>query len=183
MDYLSHNIGVNLKRIRKARGFSLDMVSEQTGVSKSMLAQIEKKTANPSIGVIGKIISGLRIDFNDLIGTPPAESYLVEIDALEPSKEEEGQYRVWTCIPITENDFLEIYKIEIEAGKEYSTGSHGEKTKEYIIVSKGEVTICLSEGKHLVKADQVFRFDSDQDHIYRNHTDQTISFYVVFLAI
>ena len=66
MDYLSHNIAINLKRIRKAKGMSLDVVSEQTGVSKSMLATIEKGDANPSIGVLGKIMSGLRIDLQDL---------------------------------------------------------------------------------------------------------------------
>ena len=38
MDYLSNNVAVNLKRTRQARGMSLDQVSEQTGVSKSMLA-------------------------------------------------------------------------------------------------------------------------------------------------
>ena len=40
--YLSHNVAVNLKRIRTSKGMSLDVLSEQTGVSKSMLAQIEK---------------------------------------------------------------------------------------------------------------------------------------------
>ena len=40
LDYLSHNIASNLNRIRKAKGMSLDVVAEQTGVSKSMLAQI-----------------------------------------------------------------------------------------------------------------------------------------------
>lgn len=59
MDYLSHNVSENLKRIRQSKGMSLDQVAEQTGVSKSMLAQIEKGTANPSIGVLGKITSGL----------------------------------------------------------------------------------------------------------------------------
>ena len=49
--YLSHNVAVNLKRIRTSKGMSLDVLSEQTGVSKSMLAQIEKGTANPSLGV------------------------------------------------------------------------------------------------------------------------------------
>ena len=49
MDYLSHNIAVNLKRIRHFKGMSLDVVSEQTGVSKSMLAQIEKGGAKHSI--------------------------------------------------------------------------------------------------------------------------------------
>ena len=71
MDYLSHNIAVNLKRIRTSKGMSLDVVAEQTGVSKSMLAQIERGTANPSIGVLGKIVSGLRLSFDELIQTPP----------------------------------------------------------------------------------------------------------------
>ena len=66
MDYLSHNIAINLKRIRKAKAMSLDVVAEQTGVSKSMLATIEKGDANPSIGVLGKIMSGLRVDLQDL---------------------------------------------------------------------------------------------------------------------
>lgn len=57
MDYLVHNIAINLNHIRKAKGMSLDVVAEQTGVSKSMLAAIEKGAANPSIGVLGKIMS------------------------------------------------------------------------------------------------------------------------------
>lgn len=57
MDYLLHNIASNLNHIRKAKGMSLDVVAEQTGVSKSMLAAIEKGAANPSIGVLGKIMS------------------------------------------------------------------------------------------------------------------------------
>lgn len=42
MDYLSYNVAVNLKQIRLSKGMSLGEVAEQTGVSKSMLAQIEK---------------------------------------------------------------------------------------------------------------------------------------------
>ena len=57
MDYLVHNIAINLNHIRKAKGMSLDAVAEQTGVSKSMLAAIEKGAANPSIGVLVKIMS------------------------------------------------------------------------------------------------------------------------------
>ena len=59
MDYLSKNVAANLKRIRKSKCMSLDQAAEQTGVSKSMLAQIERGTANPSLGVLGKITSSL----------------------------------------------------------------------------------------------------------------------------
>ena len=50
MDYLTENVAVNLKRIRQSKGMSLDQASEQTGVSKSMLSQIEKQF--PSVNLI-----------------------------------------------------------------------------------------------------------------------------------
>lgn len=90
MDYLTENVAVNLKRIRQSKGMSLDQVSEQTGVSKSMLSQIEKGTANLSLGVLGKITSGLRIEFQELIATPLVDSYLVTPENLVPTKELEG---------------------------------------------------------------------------------------------
>lgn len=77
MDYLSKNVVANLKRIRKSKCMSLDQVAEQTGVSKSMLAQIERGTANPSLGVLGKITSGLRIEFQELIQPPREDCRLV----------------------------------------------------------------------------------------------------------
>ena len=42
MNQLDKNIAANLKRIRKSRNMSLDMLEEKTGVSKSMLGQIER---------------------------------------------------------------------------------------------------------------------------------------------
>lgn len=39
---MQYIIGSNLAQIRKTRGLSLDKVAELTGVSKGMLAQIEK---------------------------------------------------------------------------------------------------------------------------------------------
>ena len=86
MDYLSNNVAVNLKRIRKSKSMSLDQVSEQTGVSKSMLAQIERGTANPSLGVLGKITSGLRIEFQELIQPPRVDCCLVTPAELVPTK-------------------------------------------------------------------------------------------------
>lgn len=55
MDYLSHNVAVNLKQIRQSKGMSLGEVAEQTGVSKSMLAQIEKGTANPLLAYLERL--------------------------------------------------------------------------------------------------------------------------------
>ena len=168
MDYVTHNIAMNLNRIRKSKGMSLDTVAEQTGVSKSMLAQIEKGTANPSIGVLGKIVSGLRITFDDLLQTPVMDSYLVHIKNLVPTKEIPGQYRVMTCFPIEDNYQVEIYRIEIAPGGTYISGGHGERTREYISVLMGDLTIETKGKTEPVSVEDSYRFESDSEHCYRN---------------
>ena len=181
MDYLSHNVAVNLKRIRTSKAMSLDVAAEQTGVSKSMLAQIERGGANPSLGVLGKIASGLRISFQELIEAPPMDSCLVRVEDTIPTKELEGQYRVWTCFPYEDNKVVEIYRIEIEPGAVYVSGGHGEKTREYISVLKGEVVSECNGEKHVVTPADVFRFEADQTHRYYNITKERICFMCIFL--
>ena len=181
MDYLSHNVAVNLKQIRLSKGMSLGEVAEQTGVSKSMLAQIEKGTANPSLGVLGKITSGLRIEFQTLIDPPREDFCLVSPKEIFPTKELEGQYKVWTCFPYEDSHSVEVYRIDIEPGGVYMSGSHGEKTREYISVLQGEVTVEAEGVSHLVTAEDVLRFETDQIHTYRNNGKGKAVFSVTFL--
>ena len=67
MTQLDKNIAFNLKRIRKSKNMSLDMLAERTGVSKSMLGQIERGVSNPTVSTIGKIVDGLKVPFEQLI--------------------------------------------------------------------------------------------------------------------
>lgn len=181
MDYLSHNIALNLNRIRRAKGMSLDMVAEQTGVSKSMLAQIENGKANPSIGVLGRITSGLRIDFNDLINPPVTDTILVRIADTAPTKEVLGQYTVKTCFPFQDNHHVEIYHIQIEPNGVYVAGNHGERTREYLAVQKGTLHLELENSKHIIHTDEVFRFESSQKHRYCNNGSEPCVFMCFFL--
>ncbi len=43
MDYLSHNVSENLKRLRQSKGMSLDQVAEQTGVSKVCWRRLKRE--------------------------------------------------------------------------------------------------------------------------------------------
>ena len=108
--------GKSEKKFENQKCMSLDQAAEQTGVSKSMLAQIERGTANPSLGVLGKITSGLRVEFQELIQPPRVDCCLVTPEELLPTKELEGQYRVWTCLPYEDTRLIEVYRIEVEPG-------------------------------------------------------------------
>ena len=181
MEYLSNNIAKNLYRIRTSRGWSLDAAAEQTGVSKGMLYQIEQGNANPSINVLGKIASGLRIEFTELIASPPEDSYLVKIDEVFPIKESE-KYTVKTCFPYEDNKKIELYHIEILPGGVYHSGGHGAGTREYISVIEGVLTVDTGREIQEIRTNEIFRFNCEEEHKYINNRENKTAFICFFIV-
>jgi len=52
LENLNETVAKNLKSIREEKKLSLDKVAELTGVSKSMLGQIERGESNPTITTV-----------------------------------------------------------------------------------------------------------------------------------
>lgn len=181
MDYLSKNISINLKKIRMGKKMSLDDVAEQTGVSKSMLGQIERGDSNPTISTIGKIVSGLRVTVDDLISAPTHETYLVSKEKLTPAKEITGQYAVYNYFPFDKNREFEIYGITIQPDGIYQSGSHGERTTEYLVVNSGVLTLKVGDDFYDVKAGDAIRFESDKEHHYINNGREVVNFNTFFV--
>ncbi|HCL78549.1 MAG TPA: hypothetical protein DIC53_01115, partial [Synergistaceae bacterium] len=63
-------VAENLKRIRSDRKLSLDGLAALTGVSKSMLGQIERGESSPTLQTVWKIANGLRISLTELTDAP-----------------------------------------------------------------------------------------------------------------
>lgn len=66
LDKFSFIIAENLKRFRDERKLSLDNVSKLSGVSKSMLGQIERGEANPTVSTVWKIANVLKYHLQNL---------------------------------------------------------------------------------------------------------------------
>ena len=49
------DVGANIRRIRREQGLTLETLSEKSGVSKSMLSQIEGDKVNPTLATVWKI--------------------------------------------------------------------------------------------------------------------------------
>jgi transcriptional regulator with XRE-family HTH domain len=180
MDYINKNISINLKKIRIAKNLSLDETAEQTGVSKSMLAQIERGDANPSIGCLGKIISGLRVELNELTESPRQEIFHIAREKMLPTKEVEGQYSIYTYFPYERGRQFEIYGMDIYPNGIYYSGSHGENTVEYITIATGILILKVRGKKYRLQPGDAFRFDSDIDHWYGNEGKETVRLTSVF---
>ena len=181
MDYLSKNISVNLKKIRQGKKMSLDDASEQTGISKSMLGQIERGDSNPTISTIAKIVSGLHITIDDLIVSPSHNTYVVNKEKMTPAKEIAGQYAIYNYFPFDEKRNFEIYSVIIQPNGIYQSGSHGEKSSEYIMVTSGTLTLKIEDEFYEVETGNAIRFDSNKEHRYINNGKSPLEFIIHFV--
>src|SRR4051812_40149988 len=75
-------VGATLQRLRLERGLTLEDLSRIAGVSKSMLSQVEREKANPTIAITWRLANALGVGIGELLAS---ESKQIEpIRMLEP---------------------------------------------------------------------------------------------------
>ncbi|MDO9592531.1 MAG: helix-turn-helix transcriptional regulator, partial [Erysipelotrichaceae bacterium] len=116
MDYLNSVISENLKRFREERKLSLDNVAKLSGVSKSMLGQIERGEVNPTVSTVWKISNGLKISFTQLMSRPEVDIELVDREEIQLLSEDNGRFRNYPVFPFDSTRRFEMYSLEIDGG-------------------------------------------------------------------
>ena len=75
-------IGINIKKYRELKDYSLSDLAEKAGVSKAFLWEIEQgNSKRPGAEVLFKIATALNVTIADLMGKRPPQ---VEQDKIEP---------------------------------------------------------------------------------------------------
>lgn len=168
MNQLDKNIAANLKRIRKSKNLSLDALSEKTGVSKSMLGQIERGESNPTVATIAKIVDGIRISFEELLYPRQEEILIIDNDKMPLLRAEEGAYQVRLVFPHDRHRNFEVYEMKIEPGGGCTCFWQEENSSEYILVVQGVLTLKTTDGTYEVAANHAVKLDAAREHSYHN---------------
>ncbi|MGG2090748.1 helix-turn-helix domain-containing protein [Priestia aryabhattai] len=168
MEEINLIIAKNLKGFRESKKLSLERVSELTGVSKTMIGQIERGESSPTITTIWKIANGLKISFTSLINDPQPDTKIISKDEIQILSEDNGKYRVYPYFPFEDDRRFEVYSIELEKGGSVEANSHREGTEEFITVFEGELTISVNSNEYTVKKGNAIRFRADRPHSYYN---------------
>jgi len=174
MENLNFVISQNLKRIREEMHWSLDKLSQETGVSKSMLGQIERGESNPTVGTVWKISNGLKVSFTTLLNHPREEAALVRAEDVDIMIEDNGKYKVYAYFNYESSQKFESYKIEILPEGMLSSEPHSKGTVEYITIFDGELTLTVEDQTYYLKQGDAIQFKSDKKHQYKNNANEMV---------
>ena len=167
------HLSKNLQTIREDRNLSLDKLAELTGVSKSMLRQIEIGQSNPTITTIWKITNGLKIPFSALLKEQSRKMVLKSFKEEPPLSREVVGYRIYPLISFDPERPFEIQYAEIGPGIRFDSEPHQGNAEEFVFVLNGEIVIDVGDYKSRVEKDQFLHFQADCPHSYINYEKVT----------
>lgn len=166
-------LATNLKSIREDRNLSLDKLSEMTGVSKSMLRQIEIGQSNPTIATIWKIANGLRIPFTALLRDQLQDITLRAFKQDTPLMGETEGYRLYPLVSFNPERSFEVYYVEVEPGIVLDAEPHQGNAEEHVFVLKGRIEVSVANESFNISRENFISFQANCVHRYQNFGEET----------
>jgi transcriptional regulator with XRE-family HTH domain len=167
-------LGNRLSSLRKRKKMTLDDLSAKSGVSKSILSQIERDLSNPTVTTISRIAEALGEKLSDFFSKIEVE----EENSIENSKEtpsitsKDGLCELNILGAGETVNWLQWYILEMKPKGVLDSGSHGPKTFENLTVIEGQIEVSCGESKEKLSKGDTFRFQSNRDHTLKNISKQ-----------
>ena len=182
VESINEDFGRRVKKLRADHGWSLEELAALSGVSRSMLSEIEREKANPTLTVTYRIAQAFGLNLQDLIETAEAASNIQTIRANERAQvfRSDKQCQIRTLSPLNLEKEIEFYELTLKPKGELRSQPHYEGTREFLTVEEGGVRIeSGSDTEELGKGDSG-TYRADVPHAIVNTGDGEA---VVFLVV
>lgn len=124
MNSMNLIVARNIKRLREEKKLSMDELAKLSGVSKSMLAQVERGEGNPTLSTLWKLSNGMKVPFNALTVSPKAPYEVVRTAEMQPILEDGGKVKNYCLFPDDENRKFSVYYMELAPGSHWQSEPH-----------------------------------------------------------
>ena len=168
---ITARLASRLKEERAAKGLSLDALAKLSGVSRSMLSQIERGESSPTVASLWNLTRALNVDFSTLLDQ--------DIEPEHPIKEivlgdqtPEVRNRASGCVVriLSAPDDVggtEVYDIRFQADACLESSPHEKGCVEHLTVLEGQLEVMSDGEKAKVSTGDTIRYAGDVEHAIR----------------
>ncbi len=160
---IHHRLAASLREARKARGLSLDAAAKLSGVSRSMVSQIERGESSPTVATLWALTQALQLDFAGLLEGHPTPGIEVTRASFAPVIDRGGVKIRILSAPETVGSH-EVYELAFADGARLTSDAHGPGCREHLTVLEGRLSVTSGDATEALDPGDVARYRADRGH-------------------
>src|SRR6187551_1463499 len=123
---LSGQLGKTIQRLRKAYNLSLSELSEQSGVAKSIISQIERNETNPTLATIWRLSQALDVSIERVLSAGHEDPFIDKTTKCDTPVlfSDDGKVRLAIFGWIKTVEWLQWYDVHAEPGGVLESDPH-----------------------------------------------------------
>ncbi len=181
-DAIGDVLCARVRDLRRKRKWTLEQLSAACGVSRSMLSEIERGRANPTLAVAYRIALAFGMSLGDLVEVPGA---IHRIDVIRGDDQlyhfrSDRHCCIRTLSPLHLEKSVEFYEIVLRPGGALNSSPHFEGARELLTVRQGTVTVRSAGESASLKTGDSAHYPADVPHAIENSgPEEAVLFLVV----
>jgi transcriptional regulator with XRE-family HTH domain len=164
-------VGATLQKMRLERGLTLEDLSRTAGVSKSMLSQIEREKANPTIAVAWRLANALGVSMAELLSAEQRKVDTIRILEAHETPTLPGEHAGYVLRilgPMELAGKYEWYELTLAANGALVSSPHDPGATEHLTLLHGSMEVEVDGVKKKLKVGATARYEADKNHAIRN---------------
>lgn len=169
-ELLAGHLCDRVRQLRKKKGWTLEQLSAACGVSRSMLSQIERNQANPTLAVAYRIAQAFAMSLGSLVDMPsatPAIDVIRADDRTYHYRSDKG-CRIRTLSPLHLEKDVEFYELVLKPGGILRSAPHFGGTREFLTVQQGTVRVRSNHDQSELQRGDSAHYPADVPHSIEN---------------
>ena len=180
-DSASKMLCERVTELRQRNSFTLEQLATASGVSRSMLSQIERGQANPTLAVTFRIAQVFGMTIGELVDDPAASSNIEIVHGNDPNNlfraDEVCQIR--TLSPLHMEKSVEFYELVIQPGAALDSAPHFDGTREMFTVTAGVAKLSAGQTDCELTIGDTANYRADLNHTISNDGTSELKGYLV----
>lgn len=170
------NIGNKISEVRKKRGYSIREFAKNVDLSASLLSQIERGLANPSLNTLRMIAEGLDIPLYTLfIDEIQHDLLILRKEDRRRVNHHDSEHVVFDLLsPNYMKSNVEMLWAILNPNSETTPSYMSHEKEEFALVMKGEVWVVIDDQDYLLSEGDMVRLLPRMRHKFRNERDEPV---------
>jgi len=171
------SLGPQLQEARKRSHLTLEQLAQISGISKSMLSQIERGQANPTFATLWNIAHALGLDIGSMIGeVEPGEAPSSKVEVMRAHstptlRSADGRCVLRIVSPVETASRVEWYQLNMDQGGLLESEPHAFGTVEHLTCLSGDIRVVSGADEQRLAPGDTARYRGDVPHAIGNIGD------------